>query len=61
MKKIIDYIKEVIVEAKHVTWPTRKQTIFFTVAVLAVSIIIAYYLGLLDLLFSNGLKFLLTR
>ena len=61
MKKIIDYIKEVIAEAKNVTWPTRKQTIFFTVTVLAVSIIIAYYLGLLDFLFGQGLKFLLTK
>ncbi|MFA6515186.1 MAG: preprotein translocase subunit SecE [Candidatus Paceibacterota bacterium] len=61
MNKTIEYIKEVIAEAKHVTWPTRKQTIFFTIAVLAVSIIIAYYLGLLDFLFSNGLKFLITN
>lgn len=61
MNKITDYIKEVIEEAKHVTWPTRKQTIFFTIAVLAVSVIIAYYLGLLDFLFGQGLKFLITK
>lgn len=61
MNKIIDYIKEVIEEAKHVTWPTRKQTIFFTIAVLAVSVLIAYYLGLLDFLFGQGLKFLITK
>ena len=61
MDKTINYIKEVIAEAKIVTWPTRKQTILFTVAVLAVSLIVAYYLGLLDFLFSRGLKFLLTK
>jgi len=61
MNKTIEYIKEVIAEAKHVTWPTRKQTVFFTIAVLSVSIIIAYYLGLLDFLFSNGLRILLTK
>lgn len=61
MDKTINYIKEVIAEAKHVTWPTRKQTIMYTVAVLAVSLIVAYYLGLLDFLFSGGLKFLLTN
>lgn len=61
MNKITNYIKEVIAEARHVTWPTRKQTIFFTVTVLAVSVIIAYYLGLLDFLFGQGLKLLLTR
>lgn len=61
MSKTINYIKEVLVEAKHVTWPTKKQTIFYTVAVLAVSVIIAYYLGLLDFLFGQGLGLLLTR
>jgi preprotein translocase subunit SecE len=61
MNKTIEYIKEVIAESKHVTWPTRKQTIFFTVAVLAISVIVAYYLGLLDFLFGQGLKLLLTR
>ena len=61
MDKTINYIKEVYAEAKHVTWPTRNQTIFFTVAVLAISVIIAYYLGLLDFLFGQGLKLLLTR
>lgn len=61
MDKITNYIKEVIAEAKHVTWPTRKQTIFFTVAVLIVSVAVAYYLGLLDFLFGQGLKLLLTK
>lgn len=61
MEKIINYIKEVIEEAKKVTWPTRKQTIFFTITVLVVSLIIAYYLGLLDFIFSKGLGWLLTR
>ena len=61
MNKTIIYIKEVIAEAHYVTWPTRNQTIFFTVAVLVISIIIAYYLGLLDFLFGQGLKLLLTK
>jgi preprotein translocase subunit SecE len=61
MEKTIDYIKDVIAESKKVTWPTRRQTIFFTIAVLAISILVAYYLGLLDFLFGQGLKLLLTK
>jgi preprotein translocase subunit SecE len=61
MGKITNYIKEVIAEAKNVTWPTRNQTVFFTVAVLIISIVVAYYLGLLDYLFGQGLDFLLKR
>jgi preprotein translocase subunit SecE len=61
MDTITNYIKEVIAETKNVTWPTRNQTIIFTVAVLIISVAVAYYLGLLDHLFSKGLDFLLKR
>ena len=61
MDKIINYLKEVFEESKKVTWPTRKQTIFFTVAVLVISVFVAYYLGALDFIFGLGLKFLLTK
>lgn len=61
MDKITNYIKEVIAETKNVTWPTRGQTVIFTVAVLLISVVVAYYLGLLDYLFSEGLNFLLRR
>ena len=60
MNKITTYIKEVLAEAHHVTWPTRKQTIFFTVTVIIISVLVAYYLGLLDFLFKEGLRLLLT-
>lgn len=61
MNKITEFFKEVIAESKNVTWPTRTQTVIFTVAVLIVSIAVAYYLGLLDHLFSQGLDWLLLR
>jgi len=61
MSKTIEYLKEVKAEMKNVTWPTRKQTINFTIAVLIVSLFIAYYLGLFDHIFSLGLEWLLTR
>ena len=61
MKKITDFIKEVIAEAKHVTWPTRNQALYATIAVLAISIFVAYYLGLLDFIFSKGLELILNK
>lgn len=61
MNKITEYIKEVLAEAHHVTWPTKRQTIFFTIAVIAISVLVAYYLGLLDFLFKEGLGLLLIK
>ena len=59
IKTITEFFKEVLAEAKYITWPSRKQTLFATIAVLAISVLVAYYLGLLDFLFSNGLEKLL--
>ncbi|HAE36473.1 MAG: Preprotein translocase, SecE subunit [Candidatus Nomurabacteria bacterium GW2011_GWF2_35_66] len=61
MNTITDFIKEVLAEAKHITWPTRKQAIYATIAVLVISLLVAYYLGLLDFLFSKGLEQLLLN
>lgn len=58
---MIEYFKEVRAEAKNVKWPTRKQTIYFTLAVLIVSVFVAYYLGLFDKIFSYGLQKLISR
>lgn len=61
MNKTIEYLKEVRTELKNVTWPTRNQTLFFTIAVLIVSVFVAYFLGFFDKLFSAGLEKFLSR
>lgn len=60
MEKITQFIKEVVAEAKNVTWPTRNQTIFYTIAVIVVSLFVAYYLGALDQIFSHFLSWVLN-
>lgn len=50
--KIFDYIKETKGEMKHVSWPTKKQTTIYTVLVIIVSILVAFYLGAFDRLFT---------
>lgn len=56
---IITYIKETKGEFTHVNWPTRTQAIAYTVAVIAISAFVAYYLGFFDYVFSLGLQKLL--
>ncbi|OHA88466.1 MAG: preprotein translocase subunit SecE [Candidatus Zambryskibacteria bacterium RIFCSPHIGHO2_01_FULL_43_25] len=46
------YIRDTKGELKHVSWPTKRQSIVFTAIVVAVSIIVAAYLGLFDFIFS---------
>ena len=55
-----EYIKETRGELKHVSWPTRKQAVNYTLLVVGVSLIVAGYLGLLDFIFRKALEILLA-
>ncbi|OGD67223.1 preprotein translocase subunit SecE [Candidatus Campbellbacteria bacterium RIFCSPLOWO2_02_35_12] len=52
MMKLIDYIKDTKGELKHVSWPTRRQTIIFTALVIAISFFTAMFLGFFDFIFT---------
>ncbi|MDQ5912018.1 MAG: Protein translocase subunit SecE [Patescibacteria group bacterium] len=56
---IKQYIKETTAEMKHVTWPTRRQTVIYSILVVVVSIAVSAYLGLLDSVFAAGLALLI--
>jgi preprotein translocase subunit SecE len=51
--KGVQYIKDVRAEMKHVNWPTRRQVVVYTVMVVLISFVVAYYLGLFDALFAR--------
>ncbi|MEI6596943.1 MAG: preprotein translocase subunit SecE [bacterium] len=61
MQKIINYIKASIEEMKKVSWPTRKETYNYTLLVIFISLGVALFLGLLDLIFTKGLEFLIIN
>lgn len=58
MFKPAQYFKEVTREIKKVSWPSREQTQEKTLLVLAISIIIGLYIGVLDFVFSKLLGIL---
>lgn len=60
MNRLINYIKDTRGELKYVSWPTRRQSIIFTVVVIVLSILAAIFLGFFDFVFSLILqKFIL--
>ncbi len=58
--KIVDYIKDTKGELTHVSWPTKRQAIVYTIAVVIISIVTAFFLGFFDYLFSIGLSSLIS-
>jgi preprotein translocase subunit SecE len=55
----VQFLREVKAELKLVTWPTRKDTIGVTVVVLVLVMIIALFLGVVDIGLSKIIRFVL--
>ncbi len=53
LDKGLQFLREVKVELKKVTWPTRKQTIGSTVVVIVLVMIISLFLGVVDIGLSS--------
>lgn len=52
MEKISQFLKEVRNELAKVSWPTKGQIIQYTAIVIAISLAMAVFLGLLDFVFE---------
>jgi preprotein translocase subunit SecE len=53
------FFREVRVELKKVTWPSRKETIASTSVVLITVFLVAFFLGIVDLGLSRLIKIFL--
>jgi preprotein translocase subunit SecE len=53
---IVRYLRETRAELRKVHWPTRQEALNLTRVVLVVTVSMAFFLGLLDRLFSMGLQ-----
>jgi len=60
-EKIKQYFKEVRVEMAKVKWPTKNETVNYTMVVIGVSVAVAAFLGAMDYFFGLGLNFFLFR
>lgn len=57
--KTQDYLREVKLETKKVTWPSRNQTMASTLVVIVLVIIISSFLGLVDVSLKGLIKMVL--
>ncbi|MEK9171642.1 MAG: preprotein translocase subunit SecE [Patescibacteria group bacterium] len=52
MHRLINYIRDTRGELQYVSWPTRRQSIIFTVVVIIISVLASIFLGFFDYIFS---------
>jgi preprotein translocase subunit SecE len=61
MEKIINYFKSAWSEAKKVSWPTKKQTINYSLLVIGLSVGFALFYVAIDYIFNLGIEKIITR
>jgi preprotein translocase subunit SecE len=57
--KLKNYFTSAVLELKKVTWPTKQQTTDYSFIVIAMSIGVAVFFGVLDYVFSRGLTLII--
>lgn len=60
MKKISSFLKEVHEELSKVEWPKRREVIKLTLTVVAITLIVGLYVGVLDYIFARLLEYILA-
>ncbi|MCF8093463.1 MAG: preprotein translocase subunit SecE [Desulfotignum sp.] len=60
IQNAVEFLREVKVELKKVTWPTRKQTTGTTIVVIIFVFVVAVFLGLFDYSLSKLVQVVLT-
>lgn len=56
IQKSVQFLREVKIELKKVTWPSRKQTMGSTVVVIILVVIISLFLGVVDFGLSSLMR-----
>ena len=59
MDQVREFVKDVRLESAKVSWPTREELIDSTIVVLVTVVLVAIFIGIVDLIltFSVGLLF----
>jgi len=58
LNKVTGFLNEVKVELSKVSWSTRKELVGSTIVVIMITLIMGLFIGLLDLVLSQGLSLL---
>jgi len=56
----VEFLKEIRVELRKVTWPKRDEIVRATLMTLVATVVIAVYLGFTDFVLQNGIRPLFT-
>lgn len=58
---LVKYLSEAKTELKKVTWPTRKETLNYTLIVIALCVGLALFLGAVDFGLTKALELVVSK
>ena len=53
LKRAQEFVREVVAEFRKVTWPSRQELINSTVVVITVTVVVALFLGSVDIVLAK--------
>jgi preprotein translocase subunit SecE len=57
--RVREFVQDVLVEFRKVTWPTRQELVNSTVVVIVVTVVLAFFLGGVDIVLARAVEWLL--
>jgi len=57
--RVREFVQEVLAEFRKVTWPTRQELVNSTVVVIVVTVVMAFFLGAVDIALARVVEWIL--
>ena len=57
--RLREFVQEVLAEFRKVTWPSRQELINSTIVVIVVTVVLAVFLGAIDIALARAVEWIL--
>jgi preprotein translocase subunit SecE len=57
--RVREFVQEVLAEFRKVTWPSRQELVNSTVVVIVVTVVLALFLGAVDVVLTRAVEWIL--
>ncbi|MDD2430727.1 MAG: preprotein translocase subunit SecE [Firmicutes bacterium] len=56
----VKFFRDIRTELRKIVWPNKKELINYTIVVIVFSLVVAFFIGIIDLGFSAGFQYLIS-
>jgi len=56
----VKFFRDIRTELRKIVWPNKKELINYTIVLIVFSLVVAFFIGIIDLGFSAGFQYLIS-